>query len=153
RGRGATRGGGGANPLTPYPSPPRGGGRMNRAVQGGTSMRLFRGLVTRLSDALNGNGRPLRTLLARGLEALRQPPPASPLRATLEVLRPPATFDRAGRAALAVRARNDGPETWPARGPYRVQLAYRWLDHRQATVVCEGDRLPLPRAVAPGREV
>jgi hypothetical protein len=56
---------------------------------------------------------------------------------------------------LTVRSRliNDSPETWPATGPTRVNLSYRWLDGDGYPVGGEGRRTSLTADVAPGAEV
>jgi hypothetical protein len=64
---------------------------------------------------------------------------------------------RAGEQ-FTVRAvvRNTSHAPWPNRGGARVRLAYHWLrtarDGRLAMAIAEGERIELPRALAPGDE-
>lgn len=53
---------------------------------------------------------------------------------------------------LTVRSRitNDSQEIWPASGPTRVNLSYRWLDADGYPVGEEGRRTPLPGNIDPG---
>lgn len=52
--------------------------------------------------------------------------------------------------SVAARLANTSRAVWPARGPVRVNLAYRWLDSRGLVVVAEGRRSTLEEDVPPG---
>jgi len=56
---------------------------------------------------------------------------------------------------LTVKSRlfNDSQETWPATGPTRVNLSYRWLDANGYPVGGEGRRTSLTADVAAGAEI
>lgn len=55
--------------------------------------------------------------------------------------------------AVTASFTNSSSESWPARGPTRVNLSYHWLDEKGGMVVWEGRRSELPTDVTPGSRV
>ena len=65
---------------------------------------------------------------------------------------PPAA-SAGGAFKVTTRATNSSSEVWPAAGPTRVNLSYRWLDSEGRLVVPDGRRTPLPRHVQAGGRI
>ena len=51
---------------------------------------------------------------------------------------------------VPVQLTNTSDQVWPARGPTRVNLSYRWLDSEDRPLSIEGRRTQFARDVAPG---
>lgn len=65
----------------------------------------------------------------------------------------PESASASSEFAIVTRVRNTSSEIWPARGPTRVNLAYRWLTPSGDAVIPDGRRTSLPRDVAGGESI
>jgi len=54
---------------------------------------------------------------------------------------------------VTTRLTNASSEVWPATGPTRVNLSYRWLDGEGQPVITEGHRTSLPGDVRPANKI
>jgi hypothetical protein len=65
----------------------------------------------------------------------------------------PTRFPAGGLETVTSQMTNTSSEIWPATGPTRVNLSYRWLDGEGHPVDIEGRRTALPRDLRPGESL
>jgi hypothetical protein len=109
---------------------------------GESTQRNRRSTPRRVSD--------LSALSAMSTPAADFPPVAGPYDVKYGVYRGPRDAPAGQRVIGAIELTNHGWETWSSYREHGVFTSYHWLSAKGQIVTFDGERTPLPRAIAPG---